>query len=192
MARGFTEVERANIRDRLVGECEKSWAVLGYRKTNLDELCDRAGISKGAFYFFYDSKELLFCDVLDIIQERLIKMIEETFSAMPGKDAVCEMLKRLYLEYDKTNILTQRNSSDFVNFLNRAPDEWKAKSRAIGENFLADTIFGPSLKLKMDKKKAGGILNALLAIVTAKDTIGYDHYEVFCTLLDSVIDEIYE
>ncbi len=191
MARSFSEAEKDNIRDKLIKECEKSWMTIGYKKTKIDELCSKVGISKGAFYIFFDSKEHLFCRVFDIFQERH-KALEETLPAFPCKEDICRMLKQLYLEYDKTKVLTQRNSPDFISFLNRAPKEWLEKSQKISESFIADNIFNSNLKLKMSKEKAIGIFNALLAIVTNKDILYYDHYEVFCTLLDNIIDEIYE
>lgn len=45
----------------------------GYKKTGVDELCRQAGISKGAFYLFYASKEALFCEVLCSVQEQMRK-----------------------------------------------------------------------------------------------------------------------
>lgn len=191
MARSFSEVEKAEIRNKLLKECEKSWTAIGYKNTKIDDLCSKVGISKGAFYAFFDTKEHLFCRVLDIFQERH-KALAEALPASPVKEDICDMLKELYLEYDKTKVLTQRTSPDFINFLNRAPKEWIEKSMRISKNFIADNIFNSNLKLKMSKEKAIGIFNALLAIVTTKDTLYYDHYEVFCTLLDSVINEIYE
>lgn len=191
MARSFSDAEKDNIRNKLIDECGKSWMLIGYKKTKIDELCSKVGISKGAFYAFFDSKEHLFCRVFDVFQERH-KALEETLPAFPEKEDISHMLKQLYLEYNKTNILTQRNSPDFISFLNRAPKEWIEKSRKISANFIADNIFNSNLKLKMSKEKAIGIFNALLAIVTSKEILGYDHFEVFCTLLDSVINEIYE
>lgn len=192
MARSFTEAEKDNICKKLISECEKSWAAFGYKKTSIDELCTKVGISKGAFYLFFDSKELLFCSVLDGIQERLIVLTQETLSKTPTKADICQMLKQIYLEYDKTNILTQRNTQDFANFMNRVSEEWKEKSKILNDDFTVNTIFSTNLNLKMSNEKATGIFNALLSILTNKDTIGYDHYEIFCTLLDSVINEIYE
>lgn len=192
MARSFTETEKANISKKLIAECEKSWAAFGYKKTSIDELCSKAGISKGAFYLFFDSKEQLFCSVLDGIQKRLIALTEETLSKTPTKADICQMLKQIYLEYDKTNILTQRGTQDFANFMNRVPKEWKEKSKILNDAFTMHTIFSTNLRLKMSHEKATGIFNALLSLVTNKNNLGYDHYEIFCTLLDRVIDEIYE
>ncbi|MCL2350476.1 MAG: TetR/AcrR family transcriptional regulator, partial [Defluviitaleaceae bacterium] len=34
-------------------ECKISWSLVGYKKTSVSELCEKAGISTGAFYSFY-------------------------------------------------------------------------------------------------------------------------------------------
>lgn len=39
--------------------------VVGMRQTTVDQLVEAAGISKGAFYKFYSSKEMLFLDLLE-------------------------------------------------------------------------------------------------------------------------------
>lgn len=191
MARSFSEDEKAAIRAKLLTECEKSWAAVGYKKTKIDELCAKAGISKGAFYLFYDSKEELFCQLFDLFQERF-KAVEEMLPEKPTKADISRMLKQLYLEYDRTKLLPQRNDPDFQSFLNRAPKEWIAKSQQVSDDFISAHIFDANLKLKMSREKATGLLEALLAIVITKELLHYDHYEVFCTLLDSILDDIYE
>lgn len=191
MARSFSKAEKENIRNKLIAECEKSWTTIGYKNTKIDELCSIVGISKGAFYFFFDTKEHLFCKVSDVIQEREDSIIK-TVPEFPVKEDICRMLKLLYLDYDKTNIHKQVNTPDFQSFLNRAPEEWKERYQQVSNNSIINTVLNPNLKLKVSNEKAIGIFNALLAIITTKDLLGYDHYEIFCTLLDSVINEIYE
>ena len=192
MARGFTDAEKKNIREKLIAECEKSWASLGYKKTSIDELCTKVGIAKGSFYLFFDSKELLFCAVSDTMQQRQVAQLEETLSKSPSKSELCQLLKKIYLGYDEANIFVQRTSPDFAAFWNRAPIEWIKKYQKNSDDFINKTILSPHLKLKMEKEKALGIINALLGILTYKNMLGYNHYEVFCTLLDNIINEIYE
>ena len=61
MARSFSEREKENIRKSLIDICKQSWTQYGYKKTSVDEMCKQVGISKGAFYLFFESKEALFC-----------------------------------------------------------------------------------------------------------------------------------
>jgi len=62
----------------------------------------------------------------------------------------------------------------------------------VSDNFMVDTIFNANLTLKVDQAKAVGIFNGLLSLILNKDILGYDHFEVFSFLLDSVLDDIYE
>ncbi|MEM6927131.1 MAG: TetR/AcrR family transcriptional regulator [Myxococcota bacterium] len=64
MPRAFTDDERDHVRDRLRTAAAARVAQVGYRRTTVGELARAAGISKGAFYRFYDSKEALFVEIL--------------------------------------------------------------------------------------------------------------------------------
>jgi len=191
MPKSFNETERENIRRKLIEECKKSWSVHGYKKTSVGELCAKAGISTGAFYAFYNSKEALFCDVMDNFQKNTRKMFDETLSSPPKKEEICQALKKLYLEYAENDIITKRHSPDYQSLLNKLPQEWKEKHSANSINNLQSTLLAPNVKLKMSNNRAHGIIDTLLLTVANKNIIP-DHYEIFCTLLDCVIDEIYE
>ena len=65
MAAAFNEQEREAIVRRLRDAARRCAATIGVRKTTLEQLAREAGISKSAFYRFYDSKERLFLDILE-------------------------------------------------------------------------------------------------------------------------------
>ncbi len=64
MPRAFTDQEREHVRQRLRAAAAERVAQVGYRRTTVGELARAAGISKGAFYGFYDNKEALFVEIL--------------------------------------------------------------------------------------------------------------------------------
>ena len=64
MATAFGETERAQIRTSLQRAAWRHACSEGMKNTSVDQLSAEAGISKGAFYHFYGSKELLFLEVL--------------------------------------------------------------------------------------------------------------------------------
>jgi len=191
MPRSFSEAEKENIRQNLIAECKKSWSVHGYKKTSISELCAKAGISTGAFYSFYDSKEALFCDVMDNFQQSTRKIFDEMLSSPPTKAEICQVLKKLYLEYAENDIITKRHSPDYKSLLNKLPREWREKHSQNSVDGLAATLFAPNIKMKVSKDRAHGIIDTLLLTVVNKELIK-DHYEIFCTLLDCAINEIYE
>ena len=52
---------RENI-SRSASEC---FAKIGYHQTDVDEICRRANLTKGAFYYHFSSKQDLFLEILD-------------------------------------------------------------------------------------------------------------------------------
>lgn len=74
-------------KEKLLVNCEDSWSKLGYKKTNIEDLCAKAGISKGAFYLFYASKEELFFDVIMRIQTKLVYLTKATLGETPTKES---------------------------------------------------------------------------------------------------------
>lgn len=59
-------------------------AVVGVRKTTVDQLASAASISKGAFYKFYPSKELLFFELLEEFHTEVYEEAERAFLAHNG------------------------------------------------------------------------------------------------------------
>ena len=191
MPRSFSETEKEDIRQSLIAECKKSWSVYGYKKTSVNELCAKVGISTGTFYSFYDSKEALFCDVMDDFQQSTRNMYDEMLSTPPTREEVCQVLKKLYLEYAENDIITKRHSPDYKSLLNKLPQEWKERHSKKSEDGLAVRLSAAGVKLKVSKEMAREIGDTLLLTVVNKEHMK-NHYEIFCMLLDCVIDEIYD
>jgi AcrR family transcriptional regulator len=82
MPRAFTDSERAAIHERLVAAGQDLFGRRGIRATTVEQLARAAGISKGAFYFFFPSKEALFFAIVEEVetamQARLAQQVAET------------------------------------------------------------------------------------------------------------------
>ena len=61
----FSPREKEIVRDKLITSAQQYLCTTGIKKTTVDDLCRAAGISKGAFYLFYNNKELVFLDALE-------------------------------------------------------------------------------------------------------------------------------
>ena len=82
--RAFTADETDRIRDRLHEAARQSFALHGLRRTTVDDLARAAGISKGAFYRFHESKEALLVTLLDEIEADLHDQVEAAVRADPA------------------------------------------------------------------------------------------------------------
>ena len=63
----FTDEQNEQIRNDLIRAARRCGITIGMRKTSVEQLAEAVGISKGSFYKFFDSKELLFFAVLEDI-----------------------------------------------------------------------------------------------------------------------------
>ena len=52
--------ESYDTRRRLLQSAEQEFALQGYDKASLRQICTSAGVTTGALYFFFDNKEDLF------------------------------------------------------------------------------------------------------------------------------------
>lgn len=192
MAKSFSEQERQNIKKSLQKACKQSWTQYGYKKTNVDELCKQVGISKGAFYLFFESKEALFCDVLCSVQEQICDTASKIIEKHKNKYGVAEALKWIYREYDKNNFLYNADSMDFTILMNKLSAE-QAKKIEQSNHMTQQLFFSYQyLKLKVDTNMAMSILYSLIMNIKNKDILPRNHMETFDFMVDHLIDSLYE
>lgn len=192
MAKSFTEREKENIKRSLQNACKQSWTQYGYKKTSVDELCKQTGISKGAFYLFFESKEALFCEVLCSEQERICDAVSTVLEKQPDKRGAAEALKLIYREYDKNNFLYDANSADFTVFMNKLSAE-QAK-RIVASNDRSQQLFSGQahLKFKVDTDLAMSVIYSLIMNIKNKDVLPCNHVETFDFMADRLTDCLYE
>ena len=77
MATAFTDKEKEVIRKKLHKAAKECLQGYGVRKTTVDQMVAMADISKGSFYSFYSSKEMLFFRVLEEYQIDIMNRLEE-------------------------------------------------------------------------------------------------------------------
>ena len=192
MARSFTEREKENIKRSLQEACKQSWTQYGYKKTSVDELCRQVGISKGAFYLFFESKEALFCEVLCSVQEQICNAALEIIEKHKGKYGVAEALKLIYREYDKNNFLYNSDSMDFTILMNKL-SEGQAKKIEESNRMSQQLFFSqPYLKFKVDTDLAMSVIYSLIMNIKNKDVLPHNHMETFDFMVDHLIESIYE
>lgn len=76
MARAFDDDEAGRVRARLLEAGRRSVARVGFRRTRIEDLTREAGIAKGSFYRFFETKEELLVEVMregeQVVRSRLL------------------------------------------------------------------------------------------------------------------------
>ena len=77
MATAFTDKEKEVIRKKVQKAAKECLQRYGVRKTTVDQMVEMVDISKGSFYNFYSSKEMLFFTVLEEYQIDIMNRLAE-------------------------------------------------------------------------------------------------------------------
>jgi TetR/AcrR family transcriptional regulator, transcriptional repressor for nem operon len=64
-------------KERLLTAAKELFLARGYAATTVDAICEKAGLSKGSFYYFFDSKEDLGLAVLEWSIRRGVQMLAD-------------------------------------------------------------------------------------------------------------------
>ena len=95
MATAFTQQEKRFIRRELRRGAREFASSIGMRRTTVEQLAAAAGISKGAFYKFYDTKELLFFEVLEEFHSEIYGRAEQVLECETAKPPAQRMADAL-------------------------------------------------------------------------------------------------
>lgn len=68
MGKAFTDEEKEIIYKKLIETGSISIAKYGFKKTSIDDIAKKVGISKGAFYTFFPSKEVFFFKLMEVLE----------------------------------------------------------------------------------------------------------------------------
>ncbi|ASA21505.1 TetR/AcrR family transcriptional regulator [Paenibacillus donghaensis] len=71
MPKKFSEAEKNRIQQKLLESGRSLVSRYGFKKTSVDELTKGAGIAAGTFYGFYQSKEELFFELVEVEENRI-------------------------------------------------------------------------------------------------------------------------
>jgi len=85
-------------RERLLESAKILFSQKGYYATSVEDIVESAGLSKGAFYFYFKSKEELFKSLVEEMHLNIVKRLESFLEReLPLEDALIEHAK-VFLE----------------------------------------------------------------------------------------------
>lgn len=101
----FSEIEKGRIHSKLLTEGERLFTMHGIKKVTIDDLVEAVGIAKASFYTFYESKEYLYLDIVQDIQQKIFTKLNtllDSNSNIPSKERVLqvfEAMNKVMLQY---------------------------------------------------------------------------------------------
>ncbi len=174
MPKAFTEQEKELIRKRLLEQGYKQFSAYGLRKTNIEEIAEACGISKGAFYLFYPSKEALFMDVVEQVEQRfrqeLLAMVD-----LPGPSPRARLFALLQHAFHRVKtipLLQFLTSNDYDLLFRRLPPETLQEHVAHDRAFINELIIrcqNAGIPIRVQTEEMISLLYPLVMMILHED-----------------------
>lgn len=192
MPRPFSEPERDVIRRQLRESAQRLFETRGLRKTSIDEIVRAAGISKGAFYLFYPSKEALCLDVLEGIEAELRNSVLEQTLVKKGnaRRRVGAILQGFLTSWEAYPLLRTFDQADYAYLVRRLPPE-QARAHAARDNAFIE-MFTQKLKregltVKASPRVVVNLLRSLFWVGLHRQDLGEADYADTMTILTDLV-----
>lgn len=192
MPKAFSETEKETIRTQMRAKGQKLFEKQGLRKTSVDEITQAVGISKGAFYFFFESKEELFMEILEQIEKEIQGSILE-FTIKPKANArknVGDMLRGFLLTWDAYPLLKNFSKTDFDYLVRKIPAERAMQHANNDDDFINEFIKKmrrEGIAVKSQPRIVSSLIKSLFFMGLHRDDLGADTYvETMNVMIDLV------
>ncbi len=189
----FSEQENKEIRENLIAEARKYALTLGMRKTSVEELTDAVGISKGSFYKYFNSKELLFFTVLEEIHSELYavaKETEERYASLSASERATETLLAVCERLSETGAM-RFIESDAESILRRIPEDVKNAHYHDDETHITELLREGGLFTEGGTELAAAVVRGLILTVSHKNEIGERYPEVLRLPIRGAMKELF-
>ena len=192
MPKAFSEREKETIRAQMRAKGKKLFEKQGLKKTSVDELTAAAGISKGAFYLFYTSKEELFMEILEELENDFRLRIFD-ISISPQEDArtlLARLLKSALLTWDRYPLLKNFGMADYEYLARKLPPD-RIRAHVNQDNeFVTDfikRIKREGIAIKASPHVISNLMKSLFFVSLHREDLGEaDYVETMEVLADIV------
>lgn len=177
MATAFTESEKEQIRKKLMEAAEECLGKYGVKKTTVDQLVQMAGISKGAYYQFFPSKEILFFKVLEEFQVSLMAegMSVQQASGERTAEAFTEFLYSLYQRVRHSFLMNIIQNGEMELLMRKIPVEEIARHHSF-DDLIAQKLFR-DFSIESDPQVVAASLRAIFLSMLHVKEIGEEHFD---------------
>jgi AcrR family transcriptional regulator len=158
----------------------------------VDDLTEIVGVSKGAFYLFYESKEELYLEILEQIERDIQTNILEY--AMKPKAGSRKNLKNLLLNFlvtwDDYPLLRNLGKQDFDYLVRKIPAERAVKHVSSDTEFtkqLIKKIKSEGITVSASPGQISNLMRSLFFIGLHREDMGTDAYEETMNILTDLV-----
>lgn len=190
MGRQFSEAEKVDIRKLLITKGRELFGVKGLRKTTVEDITSEVGIAQGSFYAFFDSKEELYFEVLEIEERAIWESLRSHLGGirLDRKGFKQFLSASLDLIHENPFIRDLVQNDSYSKLLGKVPESKMSAHLAEERSILLESLGSYQREGTMKKVKPrvlAGLFHALFLLYLHREDIGVD---IFKDVVDLMLD----
>ena len=191
MATAFTSEEKEVIRKKLhkvAKECLKRY---GVKKTTVDQMAAMVDISKGSFYNFYSSKEMLFFTVLEEYQIDVMNCLTEQLGMETKIDTnrLVQLLYDFYQDFRYSFMYTIFKNHEMELLIRKLPKEAITNHHLIDDRMVKKIVSRINIRENVSVEIVSALFRTIAMTILHIEEIGEEQFD---TTLKLVIQGIVE
>lgn len=194
MSRGFTQEEKNVISNALIEALEEELRSQKINKISIEDLVKKVGISKGSFYNFFPSKEILFYHVVNNIQQKLILEIMSIANKeqITNKNKLKLILTTIVEKLQSNSWLQDLNRGEFEVILRKLPEDLKKSLSSQDIIDFKNILEQLNLESKLPIKRFVTIIQIILLSTTRAKDFGSQYNKSIETMINLLVDNLFD
>ena len=191
MATAFTSEEKEVIRKKLHKVAKECLQRYGVKKTTVDQMAVMVDISKGSFYNFYSSKEMLFFAVLEEYQIGVMDRLTEQLDmeAKIDTNRLVQLLYDFYQDFRYSFMYTIFKNHEMELLIRKLPKEAITNHHLIDDRMVKKIVSRINIRENVSVEIVSALFRTIAMTILHIEEIGEEQFD---TTLKLVIQGIVE
>ena len=191
MATAFTAEEKEVIRKKLHKVAKECLQRYGVKKTTVDQMAAMVDISKGSFYNFYSSKEMLFFMVLEEYQIDVMDRLTEQLDmeAKIDTNRLVQLLYDFYQDFRYSFMYTIFKNHEMELLVRKLPKEVITNHHLIDDRMVKKIVSRINIRENVSVEIVSALFRTIAMTILHIEEIGEEQFD---TTLKLVIQGIVE
>lgn len=193
MATAFTSEEKEVIRKKLHKVAKECLQRYGVKKTTVDQIAVMVDISKGSFYNFYSSKEMLFFAVLEEYQMDVMDRLTEQLDmeAKIDTNRLVQLLYDFYQDFRYSFMYTIFKNHEMELLIRKLPKEAITNHHLIDDRMVKKIVSRIDIRENVSVEIVSALFRTIAMTILHIEEIGEKQFDTTLKLvIQGVVEQI--
>ena len=193
MATAFTTEEKEVIRKKLHKVAKECLQRYGVKKTTVDQMAVMVDISKGSFYNFYSSKEMLFFAVLEEYQIDVMDRLTEQLDmeAKIDTNRLVQLLYDFYQDFRYSFMYTIFKNHEMELLVRKLPKEVITNHHLIDDRMVKKIVSRINIKENVSVEIVSALFRTIAMTILHIEEIGEKQFDIALKfVIQGIVEQI--